>query len=76
MKSSGGKRSRKYSPSMTFDYKDAGLLSRFVTEFGKIVPRRITGLTAFQQRQLTSAVKRARSLALLGYCNRGPADNA
>ena len=56
-------------PSQPIDYKDIDLLQRFVTERGKILPRRITGLTARQQRRLTEAVKRARLLALLPYIN-------
>lgn len=49
------------------DYKDLNLLRQNVTETGKIVPSRITGTTAKYQRQLASAVKRARFLALLPY---------
>lgn len=49
------------------DYKDEHLLSRFVTEQGKIVPSRITGTCASHQRQLTTAIKRSRYLALLPY---------
>jgi small subunit ribosomal protein S18 len=49
------------------DYKDVKLLQRFVSERGKIVPRRITAVTAKEQRQLAKAVKRARELALLPY---------
>ena len=50
-----------------FDYKDPQQLKFFLTERGKIVPRRISGLTARQQRQLTLAIKRARNIALLPY---------
>ena len=53
--------------SITFDYKDVQLLRRFTTEYGKIVPRRISGASAQQQRELTRAVKRARVMALLSY---------
>ena len=49
------------------DYKDTDLLLRFVNEQGKILPRRITGVTAKQQRQLTRAIKRARHLALIPF---------
>jgi small subunit ribosomal protein S18 len=49
------------------DYKDEQLLTRFVTERGKIVPSRITGTCAPHQRQLTRAIKRGRFLALLPY---------
>lgn len=51
----------------TFDYKDPQQLKYFITERGKIVPRRISGLSAKQQRALTLAVKRARNIALLPY---------
>ncbi|ADC72425.1 MULTISPECIES: 30S ribosomal protein S18 [Thioalkalivibrio] len=49
------------------DYKDLNLLKGFVTETGKIVPSRVTGTSAKYQRQLATAVKRARYLALLPY---------
>ncbi len=49
------------------DYKDLGMLKGYVTETGKIVPSRITGTSAFYQRQLATAIKRARYLALLPY---------
>ena len=49
------------------DYKDLDLLRQYVTETGKIVPSRITGTSARYQRQLATAVKRARYLALLPY---------
>jgi small subunit ribosomal protein S18 len=53
--------------NVTFDYKDAQLLRRFVSEHGKIVPRRISGASAQQQRELTRAVKIARIMALIPY---------
>ena len=49
------------------DYKDSRVLSHFVTERGKIIPRRITGACARHQRHITTAVKRARVMALLPY---------
>ncbi len=49
------------------DYKDVARLKRFVTEKGKIVPRRASGTCAEHQRQLSLAVKRARAIALLPY---------
>lgn len=49
------------------DYKDIDLLKDFVSETGKIVPSRITGTKARYQRQLTTAIKRSRYLALLPY---------
>jgi len=49
------------------DYKEVPRLRRFITERGKILPRRISGNCAIHQRQLTVAIKRARQLALLPY---------
>jgi small subunit ribosomal protein S18 len=49
------------------DYKDLGMLKGYITETGKIVPSRITGTKSFYQRQLSTAIKRARFLALLPY---------
>ena len=49
------------------DYKDLNTLRQYITETGKIVPSRITGTKARYQRQLSTAVKRARFLALLPY---------
>lgn len=51
----------------SIDYKDTAKLRRFITERGKIVPRRISGNCAKHQRQLTEAVKRARQIALLPF---------
>lgn len=52
------------------DYKDVGLLRKFITETGKIVPSRITGTKAIYQRKLSAAIKRARFIALLQFCDR------
>jgi small subunit ribosomal protein S18 len=49
------------------DYKDERRLSRFITERGKILPRRISGMCARHQRQVGTAIKRARFLAILPY---------
>lgn len=49
------------------DYKDVGRLRKFITERGKILPRRISGNCACHQRQLTVAIKRARHVALLPF---------
>ena len=49
------------------DYKDIDLLKLFITEQGKILPRRATGVTVQQQRQLAKAIKRARVLSLLPF---------
>jgi len=53
--------------NMKIDYKDPGSLKYFVSERGKIIPRRITGNCAGHQRELTIAVKRARAIALLPF---------
>jgi small subunit ribosomal protein S18 len=52
------------------DYKDLDTLRNYITETGKIVPSRITGTKSHYQRQLTTAVKRARYLALLPYTDK------
>ncbi|ABO68762.1 Ribosomal protein S18 [Geobacillus thermodenitrificans NG80-2] len=49
------------------DYKDVDLLKKFISERGKILPRRVTGTSAKYQRKLTVAIKRARQMALLPY---------
>lgn len=49
------------------DYKETGKIRKYVTERGKILPRRISGNCAVHQRQLTTAIKRARQIALLPY---------
>jgi len=49
------------------DYKRVDILRRYVPERGKITPRRVTGTCAYHQRRLTTAIKRARLLALLPY---------
>jgi small subunit ribosomal protein S18 len=51
------------------DYKDVKLLGRFISERGKILPSRITAVSAKKQRALSRAIKRARNLALLPYVN-------
>ena len=53
--------------NLVIDYKDTDKLKKFVSEKGKILPRRVTGLCAKHQREVTTAVKRARHLALLPY---------
>jgi small subunit ribosomal protein S18 len=64
---------RKRAPAFTlekdfaFDYKNSQQLRFFLTDRGKVVPRRISGLSAKQQRQLTLAIKRARQIALLPF---------
>ena len=53
--------------AIKIDYKDDRLLRRFVTERGKVIPRRMTGTCARHQRELTTAIKRARNIAVLPY---------
>ncbi len=55
--------------SNTIDYKDVKLLSRFITERGKMVPARVSATCAKHQRELSTAIKRARFLALLPFDN-------
>ncbi len=55
--------------SPEIDYKNIDLLSEYVTETGKIVPSRITGTPAKYQRRLSTAIKQARYVALLPYCD-------
>jgi small subunit ribosomal protein S18 len=70
------KRTRKGDPLAEIgiryvDYKDEKMLARFLTERGKILPARLSGISARHQRQLSIAIKRARFLALLPYVKRG-----
>lgn len=63
---------RKHCPFTTagiryIDYKDINTLSQFITERGKIIPRRITGVSFHHQKQLSAAIKRARYMALLPF---------
>lgn len=53
--------------SLEIDYKDVDTLKKYVTERGKILPKRITGTCAMHQRAVTTAIKRARIVALLPY---------
>ena len=53
--------------SETIDYKDVQKLRRYISDRAKILPRRVTGVCASHQRELTTAIKRARQLALLPY---------
>ena len=54
----------------SIDYKDVRLLSQFVAESGKIVPRRLTGVCTPHQRRLSTAIKQARNIALLPFAGR------
>lgn len=56
-------------PSKTVDYKDTVMLSRFLSERGKILSRRLTGLNAYNQRKLSKAIKRAQNLGLMPFSN-------
>ena len=51
------------------DYKDAAKLRRYTSDRAKILPRRVTGTCAYHQRELTTAIKRARQIALMPYTN-------
>ncbi len=62
-----GRRRPRPAPDLVFDYKEVDVLRQFVTEQGKIVPARVSRLSAKQQRDLAVAVKRARQVALLPY---------
>lgn len=71
-RASGAARRRKTCPfcvdgAPVIDYKDVDMLKRYISDRGKLMPSRITGVSAKYQRQLTTAVKRARQLALLPY---------
>lgn len=61
------RRKRTLDPSIVIDYKNPDVLRRFITDRGKIIPRRISGATAKQQRDICQAVKRARYLAIIPY---------
>nr|YP_009314734.1 Ribosomal protein S18 [Neoizziella asiatica]SCW23189.1 Ribosomal protein S18 [Neoizziella asiatica] len=64
---------KKLSPlnnTEVLDYKDIDLLRKFITDQGKILPRRSTGLTSKQQKKLTKAIKQARILSLLPFLNK------
>lgn len=72
MRKRGGMRRRKKvcvfcGKDSVIDYKDAAKLRKFISERGKILPRRVTGTCAKHQRALTSAIKRARHVAILPY---------
>ena len=71
MKRRGGRRRKKVcvfcGKDNVIDYKDTNKLKRYISERGKILPRRITGNCAKHQRKLTTAIKRARHIALMPY---------
>ena len=59
------RRARYLDPNAVVDINDIDLLRRFVTEYGKIVPARLTGVTAAQQRDIKRGVRRARNMGML-----------
>jgi small subunit ribosomal protein S18 len=61
------RRRTRFSKLESVDYKDVDTLRKFVNERGKIVSRRVSGLSAKQQRMVTRAIKRARDMALLPF---------
>ena len=61
------RRRKRFSKLESVDYKDVDTLRKFLNERGKIVSRRISGLSAKQQRMVTRAIKRARDMALLPF---------
>ncbi|MCL4150066.1 UNVERIFIED_CONTAM: hypothetical protein GTU68_059850 [Idotea baltica] len=68
----GIRRRRKTDPflndeKLVIDYKDVKLLTKFLSERGRILPRRMTGLTSYSQRKVTKAIKRAQQLGLLAF---------
>ena len=58
---------KKFQLPKNFDYKNTDILKQFITETGKIVPARVTGISASNQRKITKSIKIARFLALLPY---------
>lgn len=64
------KRNMSIKSNEKLDYKDIDLLRKFITDQGKILPRRSTGLTVKQQKQITKCIKKARILALLPFLNK------
>lgn len=61
---------KNYNPPAYFNYKEVDLIRKYITEQGKILPRRVTGLSSKQHKRLTKAIKRARILALLPFIYR------
>lgn len=75
-KKSNSSRRRKRCPFTVagvkdIDYKDVDTLTQFITEKGKVLPRRITGVSARHQKKLCAAIKRARHMALLPFVGEG-----
>ena len=61
---------KKISNSRSFNYIDIDMLTQYMTEQSKILPRRITGLTAKKQRKITKQIKKARILSLIPFVNK------
>lgn len=64
-----GRRKKLANDANSIDYKDINLLKNYISETGKIVPSRITGASASEQRLIALAISRARFLGLLPYCD-------
>ena len=64
------KYTKKISNSKSFNYIDIDMLTQYMTEQSKILPRRITGLTAKKQRKITKQIKKARILSLIPFVNK------
>ena len=64
------KYTKKISNSKAFNYIDIDMLTQYMTEQSKILPRRITGLTAKKQRKMTKQIKKARILSLIPFVNK------
>tara|TARA_Y100000768_G_scaffold387205_1_gene377695 strand:- start:3151 stop:3366 length:216 start_codon:yes stop_codon:yes gene_type:complete len=64
-----GKDNKKVVKILDIDYKNIGILKKFISESGKISPRRVAGTTAKEQRRINKAIKIARYVALLPFCD-------
>tara|TARA_B100000212_G_C27098388_1_gene415277 strand:+ start:122 stop:337 length:216 start_codon:yes stop_codon:yes gene_type:complete len=64
-----GKDNKKIVKILDIDYKNIGILKKFISESGKISPRRVAGTTAKEQRRINKAIKIARYVALLPFCD-------
>tara|TARA_B100000886_G_scaffold207649_1_gene143633 strand:- start:1634 stop:1849 length:216 start_codon:yes stop_codon:yes gene_type:complete len=64
-----GKDNKKIVKVFDIDYKNIGILKKYISESGKISPRRVAGTTAKEQRQINKAIKIARYVALLPFCD-------
>jgi small subunit ribosomal protein S18 len=55
------------NPNLKIDFRDVRILSRFLSERGRILPRRLTGLSAYNQRRMARAIKRSQNIGLLSF---------